>query len=626
MEMSRHGDDRTVEQRTGRCEFMRDADLRSTGGRLLLARLAVGLSVAFVVVISVGGCSNDSGGGQRSSSDESPTAAPQRSDCAAVAIACYDEFANQPVGMINFRPRSRWPRTNLTWRLVEPLGGIPEAAQVDTIRRAFAEWASVSRLMFRQTDSQDSDITVQFVSGDHGDPFPLCGEATTLAHAFFPGTESAGDIHLCRAEPWSLQPVDGRFDLFTVTIHEIGHALGLEHSLDASAVMAPGYEPAGFSRLAAADVRAVRMLYGSRDGRRPPMAARRPGRLGAAPELLTLNDPDSDGDGIPDTLEIFVLGTDPFLADTDGDGADDFEEVFRRGTPAAIGRPGEVDSDDDGLPDSLERDRGTDPESADTDSDGLTDEEELFFYGTDPLVSDTDADGVNDSTEVFALDTDPFNPDSDFDGLLDGADSDPLEPLDSDGDSLPDAAETFFFGTDPQDPDTDDDGVIDGDEIHFLNTDPLTPDAFDDDATMDSDGDGLPDRFEVTTFKTDPSDDDSDGDGLSDGDEFFDATDPNNVDTDDDGLTDGDEILVYDTDPNDRDSDGDGLSDGAEVNIFATDPNDPDSDGDDVLDGDEVRAGTNPLQPKLTFRRAGTPSGQAQRTGSETVRTRNGRP
>ena len=36
---------------------------------------------------------------------------------------------------------------------------------------------------------------------------------------------------------------------------------------------------------------------------------------------------DSDGDGIPDNVEIFITGTDPFNADTDGDGIPDGTEA-----------------------------------------------------------------------------------------------------------------------------------------------------------------------------------------------------------------------------------------------------------------------------------------------------------
>ena len=89
----------------------------------------------------------------------------------------------------------------------------------------------------------------------------------------------------------------------------------------------------------------------------------------------------------------------------------------------------------------------------------------------------------------------------------------------------------------------------------------------------DTDGDGISDLDEVSTYGTNPSANDSDGDGLSD----------------------GDEINVHNTDPTVADSDGDGLSDGDEINIHGTDPLNNDTDGDGMSDGDEVASGGNPL-------------------------------
>ncbi len=91
---------------------------------------------------------------------------------------------------------------------------------------------------------------------------------------------------------------------------------------------------------------------------------------------------------------------------------------------------------------------------------------------------------------------------------------------------------------------------------------------------------------------------DSDGDGLPDWYELEIGTDPYNPDTDGDGLTDGEEVLIYGTDPLNPDTDFDMLSDGAEIHIYGTDPLNPDTDGGGVSDGHEViEDGTNPLDP-----------------------------
>lgn len=146
--------------------------------------------------------------------------------------------------------------------------------------------------------------------------------------------------------------------------------------------------------------------------------------------------------------------------------------------------------------------------------------------------------------------------------------------------------------------DTDEDELFDIYE-KVIDTDPLNP---------DTDGDGLPDGYEVLTLNTDPLEVDTDENGISDADEDFDSdnlsnlgeyqnkTEPFNPDTDDDGFLDGDEVNTYNTDPLNPDTDDDGLLDGEESydgSIYAKygvyfDPLNPDTNGNGILDGDEI--------------------------------------
>jgi Prokaryotic phospholipase A2/Bacterial TSP3 repeat len=140
----------------------------------------------------------------------------------------------------------------------------------------------------------------------------------------------------------------------------------------------------------------------------------------------------------------------------------------------------------------------------------------------------------------------------------------------------------------------------------------------------DSDGDGLSDCEEVSTYNTDPSDPDSDDDGLNDGDEVGLGTDPGDADTDDDGSIDPDDAFPIDpaesvdTDGDgegnnkDQDDDNDGTPD--ESDQFPQDPTesvdtdgdgignnaDTDDDGDGFSDVDEIAAGSDPLDPNST--------------------------
>lgn len=124
---------------------------------------------------------------------------------------------------------------------------------------------------------------------------------------------------------------------------------------------------------------------------------------------------DSDNDGLPDYLEK-EIGTDRYNADTDGDGLPDGYEYFTLGTD-----PKKADSDDNGISDAdedfdedgltnlEEYELGTDPFSKDTDNDGLSDYDEVKIHNTDPLKYDTDGDKVSDGDEVI-LGLDPNNP------------------------------------------------------------------------------------------------------------------------------------------------------------------------------------------------------------------------
>jgi hypothetical protein len=135
--------------------------------------------------------------------------------------------------------------------------------------------------------------------------------------------------------------------------------------------------------------------------------------------------------------------------------------------PVETSEPVATDTDGDGVADSDEVDLyGTDSATWDTDGDSLSDGDELFVGGTDPLLWDTDGDGVSDGGVESAVSTELVADDA----------ASSTTSVDSDNDRLPDADEAAF-GTDPTTPDADGDGYYDGDEVN-LDTDPLDPASF----------------------------------------------------------------------------------------------------------------------------------------------------
>ncbi len=134
---------------------------------------------------------------------------------------------------------------------------------------------------------------------------------------------------------------------------------------------------------------------------------------------------DTDGDGLRD-FEEEIIGTDPYVQDTDGDSISDYDEVYKTHTDPLVfdslvpGCPdGEADSDGDGIPNMVEIELGINPLSADTDEDGISDSDEIYIYGTNPNLTDTDGDGIEDKHEL-TLGLDPLKKDSNGDGIADG--------------------------------------------------------------------------------------------------------------------------------------------------------------------------------------------------------------
>ncbi|MBE6825190.1 MAG: VWA domain-containing protein [Ruminococcaceae bacterium] len=209
----------------------------------------------------------------------------------------------------------------------------------------------------------------------------------------------------------------------------------------------------------------------------------------------------------PDREGYYFVGWYLLKDDINYDNGFDFEMPVSANITLYAGWVRDIDTDQEGLLDDLEKVYGTDINKQDTDNDGLSDYLEVFSFGTDPTLEDTDNNGVTDGDEDFdcdaltnaleiKFDTDPFVDDTDKDDLTDGE-------------------EINKYHTDPLEMDTDADGVSDGKEIE-LGTDPtVAQTSFDINLFEDSDDKVKPSveinlsGEQVETLSIDPFEDDN---------------------------------------------------------------------------------------------------------------------
>ena len=175
---------------------------------------------------------------------------------------------------------AKWPVTNLTYSFMPD--GTMIGVQANNlnaalaslgnwkaeIRRALDCWAAVTPLTF--TEVADSGLSVGTPGLTHGDPrfgdIRFCGFASTstswLGYTYYPSgfTTRGGDVSLNTTYQFAIGAYP---DLFTIVLHETGHALGLAHVSFQGPIMYP-YIANVKTGLHPDDIAGIQALYGKK--------------------------------------------------------------------------------------------------------------------------------------------------------------------------------------------------------------------------------------------------------------------------------------------------------------------------------------------------------------------------
>lgn len=147
--------------------------------------------------------------------------------------------------------RARWSRRSLSFCLVGAAPGNLQPVAWAAVRRALSTWSLGGVVSFTErNDPGLAEIRILWTPGPALDPNsrdPFYGPGGYAAVGYYPMPqfgELAGDLHFDTSKVWTLTPEDGGLDVETVTLHEVGHCLGLGHCRNPASIMWPTYKRA----------------------------------------------------------------------------------------------------------------------------------------------------------------------------------------------------------------------------------------------------------------------------------------------------------------------------------------------------------------------------------------------
>ena len=215
--------------------------------------------------------------------------APQEEPILPPSIAYKNVVSHEEVALDFADTGFQWPQPNglgsavtITYSFSNLLDGELRGLSAENAKRAVEEaltlWSEVAPIHFVEMVDQGPLPTgeeLAYPASDHPQirfgHHRIDGETGgALAHAYLPFSTReglAGDIHFDRDEPWNH---NGGGLFLETALHEIGHALGLDHDVEYDAIMNPiiqnRFDDLGTGYLLEDDIVGIRNLYGHGPG------------------------------------------------------------------------------------------------------------------------------------------------------------------------------------------------------------------------------------------------------------------------------------------------------------------------------------------------------------------------
>ncbi|XP_054280760.1 uncharacterized protein LOC128998583 isoform X2 [Macrosteles quadrilineatus] len=169
----------------------------------------------------------------------------------------------------SYNKQGKWDHNNITYKVVKYPSNFPRDETDKAFRDAFNVWARHTPLTFTRVRRGPADIEIRFQGqGRYGANGEIAFEGPGgLLSATHPPA-MGGDMYFDDDEHWTSNSPTG-VNLFTSAAHEIGVALGLDHSSVKGAVMYPvlqDYRPD--LDLHRDDIRSIQRLYPRKEEKR----------------------------------------------------------------------------------------------------------------------------------------------------------------------------------------------------------------------------------------------------------------------------------------------------------------------------------------------------------------------